>query len=101
MKNNPESDEFCCLQICLFNNGKAIHFRTTLRPLRLLFFLLNTKTITDRHDEKRLSKIMRPKKRSMIECNVQISLVTLEIYRCYISVFMHDQASFIIVCGII
>ena len=27
MKNNPESDEFCCLHICLFNNnGKAIQF---------------------------------------------------------------------------
>ena len=37
MKNNPESGEFCCLHICLFNNGKAIHFRTTLTPLRLLF----------------------------------------------------------------
>ena len=40
MKNNPESGEFCCLHICLFNNGKAIHFRTTLTPLRLLFLLL-------------------------------------------------------------
>ena len=39
MKNNPESGEFCFvfLHICLFNNGKAIHLRTTLRPLRLLF----------------------------------------------------------------
>ena len=41
MKNNAESDEFCCLHICLFNNGKAIHFRTTLTPLRLLFLLLS------------------------------------------------------------
>ena len=40
MKNNPESGEFCCLHICLFNNGKAIHFRTTLTPLRLLSLLL-------------------------------------------------------------
>ena len=40
MKNNPESGEFCFLHICLFNNGKAIHFRTTLTPLRLLFLLL-------------------------------------------------------------
>ena len=32
MKNNPESGEFCCLHICLFNNGKSIHFRTTLTP---------------------------------------------------------------------
>ena len=39
MKNNPESGEFCCLHICLFNNGKAINFRTTLTPLRLLFLL--------------------------------------------------------------
>ena len=39
MKNNPESAEFYCLHICLFNNGKAIHFRTTLTPLRLLFLL--------------------------------------------------------------
>ena len=38
MKNNPESGEFCCLHICLFN-GNAIHFRTTLTPLRLLFLL--------------------------------------------------------------
>ena len=39
MKNSPESGEFCCLHIYLFNNGKAIHFRTTLTPLRLLFLL--------------------------------------------------------------
>ena len=39
MKNNPESGEFCCLHNCLFNNGKSIHFRTTLTPLRLLFLL--------------------------------------------------------------
>ena len=39
MKNSPESGEFCCLHICLFKNGKAIHFRTTLTPLRLLFLL--------------------------------------------------------------
>ena len=39
MKNNPESGEFCCLHICLFDNGKAIHFWTTLTPLRLLFLL--------------------------------------------------------------
>ena len=30
MKNNPESGEFCCLHICLFNNGKAIHFSDDL-----------------------------------------------------------------------
>ena len=40
MKNNPESGEFCCIHICLFNNGKAIHFWTNLTPLRLLFLLL-------------------------------------------------------------
>ena len=73
MKNNPESGEFCCLHICLFNNGKAIHFRTTLTPMRLLFLLFITLTITDRRDEKMLSKMMRPKKRSMTECNAQIS----------------------------
>ena len=42
MKNNPESDEFCYLHICLFNSGKAIHFRTTLTPLCLLFLLYTT-----------------------------------------------------------
>ena len=44
VKNNHESGDFCCLHICLFNNGKAIHFRTTLTPLRLLFLLLLYKT---------------------------------------------------------
>ena len=47
MKNNPESGECCCLHICLFNNGKAIHFRTTLTPLRLLFLLLAIHTAED------------------------------------------------------
>ena len=41
MKNNPESGEFCCQHIILFNNGKAIHFRMTLTPLHLLFLLLS------------------------------------------------------------
>ena len=39
IKDNPESAEFCCLHICLFNNEKAIHFRTTLTPLFLFFRL--------------------------------------------------------------
>ena len=47
MKNNSESGEFCCLHICLFNTGKAIHFRTTLTPLRLLFLLLAIHTAED------------------------------------------------------
>ena len=30
MKNNPELSEFCCLHICLFNNGKANSFSDDL-----------------------------------------------------------------------
>ena len=30
MKNNPESGEFCCLHICLFNNGKSNSFSDDL-----------------------------------------------------------------------
>ena len=30
MKNNPESGEFCCLHICLLNDGKSISFSDDL-----------------------------------------------------------------------
>ena len=40
MTNNPESGEFSCLHICLFNNGKAIHFRYDLDAPASSFSLL-------------------------------------------------------------
>ena len=42
MKNNPESGEFCCLHICLFNNGKAYSFLDDLDAPASSFSLVST-----------------------------------------------------------